>query len=47
MEKNKRFGARSNQLFDNLIHNNKFKMNKGNNYTYTNDLAFAMVLLIP
>ena len=23
--------------FDNLIHNNNFKMNKGNNYTYTNE----------
>ena len=36
-----------NLLIDNLIHNNKFKMNKGNNYTYTNELAIAMVMLIP
>ena len=34
-------------LINNLIHNNKFKMNKGNNYTYTNELAFTMVMLIP
>ena len=25
------------ELIDNHIHNNKFKMNKGNNYTYTNE----------
>ena len=36
-----------NLFIDNLIHNNKFKMNKGNDYTYTNELAFAMVMLIP
>ena len=32
-----------NYLIDNLIHNN----NKGNNYTFTNECAFAMVMLIP
>ena len=36
-----------NLLIDNPIHNKKFRMNKGNNYTYTNELAFAMVMLIP
>ena len=48
MEKIKRFGTYYLYVLhvDKLIHNNKFKMNKGNKYIYTNELAFAMVLLI-